>query len=266
MKTILSISLLILSILPFTLFGQSALSKQGEMTGQKGDQFAVDLVKARETVADLLREKIEILDKKKQLSDSPIDVKALDDRIEFKIKGESTAIYFNDLAGDPIPSVYFKKNKSVLSLINFDLISGGFNNQYKRLVELRQNLLVIQKDFKIKKEAADMAAFQQKIKEYRAMTVKPPLTEELRKYIVQANLFSQQKNYSKAIELYRKVIDTDPVAYPAGYSNIALLNAQVNNFGAAITYMKWYLMLEPEASDARSAQDKIYEWEAMLTK
>jgi len=26
--------------------------------------------------------------------------------------------------------------------------------------------------------------------------------------------------------------------------------------------MKKYLMLEPEASDARSAQDKIYEWKA----
>jgi tetratricopeptide (TPR) repeat protein len=266
MKTILSLTLIILSFLPFSASAQSNLSKESESKKNGSDQVVIDLVKVRETVADLLKEKIEILDKKTQLSDSPSDIKVLGDRIEFKIKGESTAIYFIDLAGDPIPAPYFKKNKSILSLLNFDLITGGFNNNYKRLVELRQNLILIQKDFKTKKEEANMAAFLQKIKEYRAMSVKPPLSEELRKFIVQANLFSQQKNYSKAIELYRKVIDTDAVAYPAGYSNLALLSAQVNDYNAAITYMKWYLLLEPEASDARSAQDKIYEWEAMINK
>lgn len=30
--------------------------------------------------------------------------------------------------------------------------------------------------------------------------------------------------------------------------------------------MKQYLLLEPEAKDARSAQDKIYEWELMIQK
>jgi len=30
--------------------------------------------------------------------------------------------------------------------------------------------------------------------------------------------------------------------------------------------MKKYLLLEPEATDARSAQDKIYEWEAKTGK
>jgi hypothetical protein len=30
--------------------------------------------------------------------------------------------------------------------------------------------------------------------------------------------------------------------------------------------MKHYLLLEPQAKDARSAQDKIYEWELMLGK
>ncbi len=70
----------------------------------------------------------------------------------------------------------------------------------------------------------------------------------------------QEKNYMKAIELYKKAIAIDQIAYPAGYSNVALLFAQINNFNAAINNMKKYLLLEPEASDARSAQDKIYEW------
>jgi hypothetical protein len=30
--------------------------------------------------------------------------------------------------------------------------------------------------------------------------------------------------------------------------------------------MKQYLTLEPDAKDARSAQDKIYEWELMMAR
>jgi tetratricopeptide (TPR) repeat protein len=265
MKTFTSFTLILLSFFPLTNSAQS-LSKEDKAKQTGADQARVDYLQVGQTVADLLEDKIEILDKRTQSSDSPKDLKVFEDRIEFKIKDQNAAILFSDLADDPLPVPYFKKNKSILSLLNFDLISGGFNNSYKRLVELRQNLLLIQKDFKIKNEEAKKALFDQKVKEYRAMSVKPVVSEEQRKFIVQANLFSQQKNYVKAIELYTKVIDIDPVAYPAGYSNLALLCAQVNNFSAAISYMKKYLLLEPEASDARGAQDKIYEWEAMINK
>jgi hypothetical protein len=37
-------------------------------------------------------------------------------------------------------------------------------------------------------------------------------------------------------------------------------------YDAAIYYMKIYLMLGPDASDARGAQDKIYECDAMMGK
>jgi hypothetical protein len=45
-----------------------------------------------------------------------------------------------------------------------------------------------------------------------------------------------------------------------------LLFAQVSNYDAAIFYMQEYLLLEPEAQDARAAQDKIYEWETLMGK
>jgi hypothetical protein len=47
---------------------------------------------------------------------------------------------------------------------------------------------------------------------------------------------------------------------------VALLFAQQNRFKSAINYMKQYLMLVPDAPDARSAQDKIYEWKLMIQK
>ncbi|MCU0414465.1 MAG: tetratricopeptide repeat protein [Ignavibacteriaceae bacterium] len=111
-----------------------------------------------------------------------------------------------------------------------------------------------------------IAVFEPLATQYRALKVKPSVSEEQRKYIVQANAFNQQKMYKNAIELYCKAIEIDPTAYPAAYTNLALLSAQILDFQAAIFYMKKYLLLEPEADDARSSQDKIYEWEAKIGK
>ncbi len=111
--------------------------------------------------------------------------------------------------------------------------------------------------------AAQSAAL---VAQYRALKVKPPVSEEQRRFIVQANAFNQQKNYGQALEYYQKALDLQPLSYPAAYFNMALLSAQLNRFRHAIAYMKQYLLLEPEAKDARSAQDKIYEWEIMSGK
>ena len=111
-----------------------------------------------------------------------------------------------------------------------------------------------------------LALFESKAAEYRTMAVKPPVTEEQRKYIVQANALNQKKDYRRAIDLYLKALDIDPVSYPGAYFNMALLSGQLQWYKSAITYMKQYLMLEPDAKDARSAQDKIYEWELLMNR
>ena len=100
---------------------------------------------------------------------------------------------------------------------------------------------------------------------YLAMKEKPLITEEARKYIVQANAMTQEKNYKKAIETYDKALEVDP-ANPMVYNNQALLFAMIGQFEEAIDRMKKYLKLEPGAADARTVQDKIYEWEASITK
>lgn len=91
-----------------------------------------------------------------------------------------------------------------------------------------------------------------------------PMSEEQRKLIVQANALTEQKKFSQARDRYRQALALDRTAYPAGYYNLALIEAQIHKPFAAILYMKQYLLLEPNAKDARNAQDKIYVWEAML--
>jgi len=108
--------------------------------------------------------------------------------------------------------------------------------------------------------------FNKILKDYQALTIKPEITEELRKYIVQANAMNVKKDYERAMNLYTKVIETNPFAYPAAYFNLALISAQTGNYQYAIVNMKKYLLLVPEAEDARAAQDKIYEWELEIEK
>lgn len=150
----------------------------------------------------------------------------------------------------------------------------NFTNRYSfvfgrdRLADAQRfadNLFVIQEQLK-KQEGEQFAAFEQQAARYRELAVKPVVTEEQRKIIVQANALSQQKAYADALEFYNKVLAIDPVSYPGAYFNMALLSAQENRFRSAIGYMKKYLLLEPNAGDSRSAQDKIYEWELMVSR
>jgi tetratricopeptide (TPR) repeat protein len=106
-------------------------------------------------------------------------------------------------------------------------------------------------------------SFQPLVEQYRAMPTKPQVTEEQRKYIVQANIMTQKKEFAKAIEFYAKALEVNPFSFPAAYYNMALISAQQGRYSAAVTSMKKYLLLVPEAEDARAAQDKIYEWEAL---
>lgn len=117
------------------------------------------------------------------------------------------------------------------------------------------------------KIAKDLEDFQRVVDEYNKLPEKQTMTEEQRKYVVQANALNEEMNYGKALEAYDKVIKINPVSYPAAYYNMALITvAWVKDYKSAISYMKKYLILLPDAPDARAAQDKIYEWELKIGK
>lgn len=92
-------------------------------------------------------------------------------------------------------------------------------------------------------------------------TVNKTITEEQRKLIVQANYFNDKKDYPNALELFDQAMQLNPYSYPEAYYNMALIAAEMNSYFYAILNMKKYLLLMPDAEDARKAQDKIYEWE-----
>jgi tetratricopeptide (TPR) repeat protein len=102
--------------------------------------------------------------------------------------------------------------------------------------------------------------------EYNNLAIKPAIIEEQRKFIVQANALNENKKYDLALEAYNNAININQTSYPAAYYNMALISALSGDYQNAIFNMKKYLMLVPEAEDARAAQDKIYEWEIYIKK
>lgn len=98
---------------------------------------------------------------------------------------------------------------------------------------------------------------------YSKLKNKPPISELTRKYLIQADAAVSDNKTDQAIGYFEKALDVSPYNPRANF-NLALLHAQKKNYQDAIVYMKRYLLLVPDADDARAAQDKIYEWESKI--
>jgi tetratricopeptide (TPR) repeat protein len=246
--------------LAFIIFYEFALSQ----TNSKTDNTS-KMEEAKAGIVRILNDKVEILDKRTQLTGEPRELKVMNDRIEFNIKKESIVIYYNDFIDEYLAGPGYRKAKIVMSLGKFEFITNGWvTSNLKRLEQLRQYLIFMQNQMKKKRYESQLILFEPIAAKYRELNVKPAVREDQRKYIVQANAAREQKDYVKALELFGEAIKLDQTAYPDAYLNAALIRALINDFQFAIYDMKKYLMLVPEAEDARAAQDKIYEWEAQI--
>jgi len=228
-----------------------------------------EFIKAKKEIANLLKNKYTVFTNKDNNDknhftgwNNPVKITVYDDRIEFANKDENAHFNFSELADFDIFLVKPDNKQDGPRFGRFLIYSQIPGNGQK----LADNLNLIKKYFIEVNYLTPLRLFEPIAAQYRATKIKPTISEEQRKFIVQANLFNQLKNYLKAIELYQKVIALDPTSYPSAYSNLALISAIINNYNGAIYYMKTYLLLEPEATDARSCQDKIYEWEALSGK
>ncbi|HUX90206.1 MAG TPA: SUMF1/EgtB/PvdO family nonheme iron enzyme [Gallionellaceae bacterium] len=103
-------------------------------------------------------------------------------------------------------------------------------------------------------------SFQEVVTRYRAANPKPVMPEVARKFKVQAEFLVQEKRLDQAIELYRKALDIVPW-WPEGHYNLALVLGETRKYRDAMREMKRYLLLAPDAAEARTGQDKIYQWE-----
>lgn len=112
---------------------------------------------------------------------------------------------------------------------------------------------------------AEEAAFREAVRRYREIPVKPSLPEEARKFKVQAESAFNRKDFDEAAARYLDALKVAPW-WPEGYFNRALILGETGRYRKAIEEMRKYLVIVPDAPDARAAQDKIYEWEGLARK
>lgn len=88
-------------------------------------------------------------------------------------------------------------------------------------------------------------------------------SEAQRRTVVQADALLKENRRWDALRLYVDGLKLSP-DWALGYYNLALIYASYEMYPEAITEMRRYLYLAPQADDAREVQDQIYAWEALL--
>lgn len=141
-------------------------------------------------------------------------------------------------------------------------IDGGMSSETRKNGNMRLADAIYALRYYRLEEATIGNQFHDVVVKYRALEVKPALSEDVRKYRVQAEFAAKQKRYDDAIQFYGQGIKLAPW-WAQGHFNRALLLAEKSRFREASTAMSKYLQLEPNAPDARAAQDKIYQWESI---
>ena len=97
-------------------------------------------------------------------------------------------------------------------------------------------------------------------KSYREAPIKPELPEGAVRFKAQAEGAVREKRFDAAADLYEEGLGVAPW-WPAGHYNRGLILGELKEYDEAVDELKRYLKVDPEASNARAVQLKIYEWE-----
>jgi len=111
----------------------------------------------------------------------------------------------------------------------------------------------------------DESNFELALQSYRNAATKPAISEDVRRFKVQAESSVREKRFGDAAEFYESGLNIAPW-WAEGHFNRALVLAEVGDFETAVVEMNRYIRLAPDAPNIRAAQDKIYEWESKVPK
>ena len=104
----------------------------------------------------------------------------------------------------------------------------------------------------------DLTAFTTAAAELRKNGAKPP--DELEKHRILAEQAVNERDYTGAIQHYEEGFAAYPL-WAEGWFNAALLYGELGEYEYAANRMRHYLVLMPDASDAKAAREKVIVWE-----
>ncbi len=87
--------------------------------------------------------------------------------------------------------------------------------------------------------------------------------EEARKYTLRGEMMAEEGKIKEAAEQFRLALNIAPYIAKFHFKT-AIIYGELQRYSQAARYMKTYLLLAPEAPNARAAQDQIYKWEFMI--
>lgn len=204
----------------------------------------------------------------------PQETIVFEDRIEFVFKDQKNIIiqtvklYFSYILEDKIKATVLNRHtedgrliyENHLKLGTIAVITTSENTAFIKL--LSQDLSII-RDI-LNEIRFKMDEFENMAAAYHQQKVKPTISEEQRRFIIQANSFAQIMEYDSALDQYIKALAIDQTSYPEAYLNIALLLGQTERYFAALNFMKKYFLLVPNPADLQKINDKKRGWEIML--
>jgi tetratricopeptide (TPR) repeat protein len=186
------------------------------------------------------------------------DIKVTNDGISFMFNGTNSGKF------DEIQSLSVYTNDYVSYNVNWKNNIWGLTWKSQRDAQNFVDAIMAMKYYASKQFLADDASsfvdFEEKANVWRALTQKPRLPEETRRFRVLADDAVQNKQFDKAADYYEQGLAIEPM-WAAGQFNAALIYAELEFYPLAVMHMKRYLALEPNAKDVKVYQDKIYIWE-----
>jgi tetratricopeptide (TPR) repeat protein len=164
--------------------------------------------------------------------------------------------YLKNEAGKYLPSppmhwLYFSENTSQLSAhCPADCVYSA-----ERFGMAVNRLRAFAKD-----TSSPLPTFTQRAAAWRALAVKPPISEQVREQRLLAENAFKEKKLEESLDHYESGLELDPT-WPQGYFNAALIAAELGFYPEAVEQMQAYLELVPDAPDAQSARDQIVIWQ-----
>ena len=93
----------------------------------------------------------------------------------------------------------------------------------------------------------------------------PRLPEKARNYMLRADVSIKQKDLKSALAEYKKALKIAPYISKL-YYNVALVYSNLKNYDKAVEYMSIYIKADPKAKNIQFAKDQIVKWEFLLEK
>ncbi len=107
--------------------------------------------------------------------------------------------------------------------------------------------------------------FSKQAAAWRALAVKPSLPEDVHIQQLLAEDAIKSNKPEDALRYYEKGLNLDWI-WPDGWFNAAIVAGELGKYANAAGYMKNYLELVPDASDAQAARDKMLVWKAKASE